>query len=150
MSVPQLEISSEMKRAGRRFGYGVAVVINVVMLIVVQYVLDWGWLPFLTDEFASIVPWISLSLIASIVANLIYQLNDATTVKSTGQIMVNLISIYVTYQVFRVFPFDFSGSEFNWVVVVKVVLILAMVGAGIGVLTEAVKFASGEPNKERR
>lgn len=150
MSVTQIEISPELKRAGKRFGYGVAVVINVAMLIVVQYVLDWGWLPFLTDEFAAVVPWISLSLIASIVANLVYQFNDTTTVKSTGQILVNLISIFVTYQVLLVFPFDFSAYAFNWEIVVTVVLILAMVGAGIGVLTEAVKFASGERDKERR
>jgi uncharacterized membrane protein len=71
-------------------------------------------------------------------------------VKSTGQILVNLITIFVTYQVFWVFPFDFSGSEFNWAIVVRIVLILTMVGSGIGVLTEAFKLVSSESERERR
>jgi hypothetical protein len=150
MSVRQIDISPELQQAGRRFGYGVAVVINVAMLIVVQQILGWGWLPFLTDEFAEVVPWISMSLIASIVANLVYQFNDTTTVKSTGQILVNLISIFVTLQMLLVFPFDFSAYTFSWEIVVRVVLVLAMVGAGVGALTEVIKLVSGEPDKERK
>jgi len=150
MSVRQIDLSPELKQAGTRFGYGVAVVINVAMLIVVQQILGWGWLPFLTDGFAEVVPWISMSLIASIVANLVFQFNDTTTVKSTGQILVNLISIFVTFQMLLVFPFDFSAYTFSWEIVVRVVLILAMVGAGIGALTEMIKLVSGEPDKERK
>lgn len=150
MSTTQVEISPALKRAGRRFGYGVAVAINIAMLIVVQYILEWGWLPFLTDEFAGLVPWISLGLGATIVANLVYQFNDTPAINSTGQILVNLVSIFVTYQVFLVFPFDFSAFTFNWEVVARVLLILAMVGAGIGVLVEVIRLATGEPQQERR
>ena len=150
MSTMQIDVSPELRRAGRRFGYGIAIVINVAMLIVVQNILDWGWLSFLTAEFGEVVPWITLSLLVSILANLIYQYKDSRAVKSTGQILINTISIIVTYRIFQVFPFDFSGYEFDWAIVVRIVLILAMVGAGIGVLTEAVKLASSGPEKERR
>jgi hypothetical protein len=150
MSATQIDISPDLKRAGRHLGYSIAVVINVVMLIVVQNVLDRDWLPFLTDEFANVVPWISLMLVASIVANLIYQFNESGLVQATGQIGTNLISIFVTYQLFRVFPFDFSAYDFNWRLVVRVMLILAMVGAGIGMLAEAHKLVSYEPEMERR
>ena len=150
MSTMQIDVSPELKRAGRRFGHGVAVVINVAMLLAVQYILEWGWLPFLTDEFADVVPWISLGLAATIVANLVYQFNDTSVVKSSGQILVNLISFLVTYRIFLVFPFDFSGSTFNWEVVVRVLLVLAMVGAGLGVLAEVIKLATGEFQQERR
>ena len=149
MTVSHLDVSPQVRAAGRRFGYGVAVVVNLFMLVAVQFILDWGWLPFLTDEFATLVPWISLSLLVSIVVNLVYQFNDTPVVKSTGQILSNLISLFVTYQIFQVFPFDFSGSEFDWTLVTRILLILAMVGSGIGVLTEAVKLASGEPEERR-
>jgi hypothetical protein len=118
----------------------VAVAINLAMLIVVQNLLEWGWLPFLTDEFAEVVPWISMSLILSIVANLVYQFDDSPQVKSTGQILVNLVSVIVTYRIFTVFPFDFSSYEFNWATTVRTVLVLAMVGAGIATLTEALNL----------
>lgn len=149
MSTTHIDVSPDMKGLGRHFGYAVAVVMNLVMLVIVQNVLDWGWPSFLTDDFAEVVPWISFSLIVSIVANIIYQFNDSTVVKSTGQIGVNLISILVTYQIWQVFPFDFSAYQFDWAIVVRVVLILAMVGSGIGAVVEAVKLASGA-SEERR
>ena len=76
------------------------------------------------------VPWISFSLIVSIAANLVYQVDDSPTVKSLGQIVVNLISIQVTFVMLTVFPFDFSASQFDWEPVTRLVLILAIVGAG--------------------
>ena len=150
VSVTEVGVSLQSKEPRTRFGYAVAVSINLVMLIVVHQVLDWGWPTFLTDNFDLVVPWISLSLIITITANLVYQFNDAPTVKSTGQILVNLIGISVTYRIYQVFPFDFSATSFNWETVVRVLLILAMVGAGIGVLTEAGNLASNELRDERR
>ena len=149
VSVTEVGVSLHSE-SRRRFGYVIAVLINLVMLIIVHQVLDWGWPTFLTDRFDLVVPWISLSLIVTIAVNLIYQFNDTPTVKSTGQILVNLISIFVTYRIYQVFPFDFSATSFNWETVVRLLLILAMVGAGIGVLTEAGKLASYELRDERR
>ena len=142
MSTTHIEISSNSKKAARRFGYVLSIVINVAMLVIVQNLLEWDWPPFLTDEFAEVVPWISFSLVASIVANIIYQFDDSQIVKSVGQIAVNLISVWVTYTVLRVFPFDFSAYQFDYEVVTRVVLILAIVGAGVGALVEAIKLVS--------
>jgi hypothetical protein len=41
-----------------------------------------------------------------------------------------------------VFPFDFSGYEFNWEITARIVLILAMVGSLAGLLAEVVKLVS--------
>jgi hypothetical protein len=150
MSATQIRVFPELKATAKHIGYGFAVVINVVMLIVVLNILDWGWLSFLTDEFDEVVPWISLSLVASIIANLIYQFNDSVLVKATGQIGTNLISIFVTYQVLRMFPFDFSAFDFDPGTVVRVLLILAMVGAAIGVFVEALKFMNYDPESAQR
>ncbi|HEX9846883.1 MAG TPA: hypothetical protein VGB33_00550 [Acidimicrobiia bacterium] len=150
MQATRVDVSPEVRRFGRRAGYIVAVIINVLMLIVVQNILDWDVLPFLTDRFEQVVPWVTLSLTAVIVANLIYLFKDAQAIRSTGGIVTNLISLIVTYQVYQVFPFDFSAYDFNWGVVTRVVLIVAMVGAGIGMLTESIRLASGEPDTQRR
>ena len=149
MSTSHIEISPDSKKAARRVGYVISVAINVAMLVIVQNILEWGWLPFLTDEFADVVPWISFSLIASIVANVIYQFDDSQTVKSVGQIAVNLISVWVTYTVLTVFPFDFTGYQFDWEIVTRVVLILAIVGSGIGALVEAIKLVSNLSGPKR-
>lgn len=149
MSTTQIYVSPDMKQLGRRVGYAIAVLVNLVMLAIVQNILDWGWLPFLTGDFAKVVPWISFGLIATIVVNAVYQFNDTLVVKSTGQIGVNLISLFVTYQVWQVFPFDFSAYEFNWEVLAQILLVLVMVGAGIGVLAEATKLAAGESTERK-
>jgi len=149
LSTTHIDVSPDLKHFGRQVGYAVAVVVNLVMLVIAHNILDWGWLPFLTGDFAQVVPWIGLGLTASIVANVVYQFNDTLIVKSVGQIGVNLVSVFVTYQIWQVFPFDFSAYEFNWGVLVRVLLVLAMVGAGIGVLAEATKLASGERTEGR-
>src|SRR5699024_8496910 len=105
MSTRTTDRSPEIAQSARRVGYVISIAINVAMLIIVQNLLGWGWLPFLTADFAEVVPWISLSLIASIVVNVVYQLDDSQIVKSAGQIGVNLISIWVTYTILTVFPF---------------------------------------------
>jgi hypothetical protein len=66
-----------------------------------------------------------------------------------GGIAVGLISVFVAYQMWQVFQFDFSTYQFNWGVLVRVLLVLTMVGAGVGVLTEASKVASGELTERR-
>jgi hypothetical protein len=142
MSTSQLDIPSDLKRTGMRFGYGLAIAINVSLLIVLQNIYDWGWLPFLTARFADVVPYISLGLLAAIMANIVYLFADTHIIKSAGQLLVNLIGVFVTYQLFLVFPFNFEGSTFNWDFVVRALLILAMVGAGIGAITEAMRLTS--------
>ncbi len=139
----QTESSAELKRAGRRVGYVIAIAINIALLVVVNNILQWGWFGFITDEWADVTPWISVSLLASTLANLVYVFNDAPVVKSSGQLVTNLIALVATYQMFRVFPFDFSGYAFDWAIVVRIVLIVGIVGTGIGAIVEAFRLVSG-------
>lgn len=149
MSTIQYDIPPGVRRFGRRTGYAIAAVLNLAMLIVVQNILEWDILPWLTDDFALVVPWISASLVFTMAANLVYEVNDSPVVKSTLQIGSNLISILATSQLLAVFPFDFSAYSFSWDVVARIVLILALVGSGIGVITETVKLVSRGPNDGR-
>ncbi len=148
MSTTHFQIPADVKQLGRRTGYAAAILVNVAILSIVLNILEWDVLPWLTDDFAKVVPWIGFSLVATITLYLVYLVKDTQPLKSAGQIVVNLISIVVTSQVFRVFPFDFSSYSFNWEFVTRLVLALAMVGAGIGVIAETVKLASREVGEE--
>lgn len=147
MQTMQSDAPTDLRRTGRRFGYGVAIAVNVVMLFVVQNILDWGWFSFLTEEFSDVVPWISLSLGISILVNAVYLVDDRRVVKSTGQILINLVNIGVSYLILQVFPFDFSTYDFDWSIVARVVLIVAIVGSAFGAIAEVGKLVSGEPKK---
>ena len=147
--------SSEVKTPGavgaRRFGFVVAIAVNVVMLVIVNNIVEWGWIPFLTDDFAEVVWLINLSLTASILANTAYIAYDPGWFKSMTQVGLNLISIVVIVRMWQVFPFDFSRYQFDWETLLRLVLVLAVVGTGIGIVVELVNLVrSMTPNPATR
>ena len=125
---------------GQRFGYGVAILVNAALIYVVNNLLAWDWLPFLTDDFERVIPIINVSLVASIVVNLTYMVADPRWFKSLTQIGLLGISLVVTIRMYQVFPFDFSAYEFDWDTTARALMILAMVGIGIGLISEFVKL----------
>jgi len=133
----------------RRFGYAVGIAVNAGLLYVVTHLLEWDLLGFLTDDFEAVVPIIAFSLLASIVVNLAYLWYDDAWFKTLAQLILNLISLAATVRLFRVFPFDFSSYDLNvelgfmdvtWEAVARAVLVLAMVGLGIAIISEGVKL----------
>jgi hypothetical protein len=143
--LPRIEMSPETRRMARSIGYGIAVLINLALIYIVRNITDWDFARFLTEDFDALVPLITVSLSVSVAVNVIYMFDDRPTIKSAGQIAVNLISIFVTIQILQVFPFDFSTYMFDWSVIVRVLLILAIVGSVIGTLAEVRKLTSAEP-----
>jgi hypothetical protein len=130
----------------RRSGYVIAIAVNVVMLYVVNNLLAWNILPFLTDDFGRVLWLIDISLLATIMVNFIYLAYDRSWFRSLGQIGLNLISLVVAVRMYQVFPFDFSGSTFDWTQIARVVIIFTILGTTIGALVEAVKLARAAAN----
>ncbi len=131
---------------GKQFGYTLAALINLALVYVVHNLLVWDVAPFLTDDFEKVLPIITVSLVATAVMNVLYLFYDARWFKSFTQIGLLGISIAATARLLQVFPFDFSDYEFDWATLVKVVMIIAIVGAAIGVITEFVKLARAVSN----
>lgn len=148
MAISNAQPHAEMVSVGRRALYGAAVVVNVLLLLAVLYLPIGDWVPFLTDDFALLIPWISASLLVTIAVNVVYQFDDSKTMTSLGQVVTGLVGLAVTYRTFQVFPFDFSSYEFNWAPVARTALIVAMFGCLLGVLT-GILGGTREP-KERR
>ena len=77
--------NTEASRASigtRRFGYAIVVGINVLLVVVVNNILSWGWLPWLTPGFEKLLPVINLALGVNIVLNLLYMARDGPPFKS--------------------------------------------------------------------
>ncbi len=149
MTVDNTE-ASRVSIGARRFGYAVAVGINVLVFVVVNNILSWGWLPWLTPEFEKLLPVINVALVVNIVLNLLYMAYDEPPVKAATQIMVNLIAIAVLVWTLQVYPFDFSAYDFpidisafdlTWDLVARLVIGLSIVGTAIAVVTETVKLS---------
>jgi hypothetical protein len=125
----------------RRSGYVIAIAVNVVMLYVVNNLLAWNLLPFLTDDFGRVLWLIDISLLATIIVNFIYLAYDQSWFRSLGQIGLNLISLVVAARMYQVFPFNFSGSTFGWTQIARVVIIFTILGTAVGAIVEALKLA---------
>ena len=139
----QFDVPTQIRRSARVFGYGVAVAVNLLVLVIVRNVVEWGWFAFLTEEFAEVEPLIAFALVATILVNLIFVIDDRRVVKASGQLVLNLINLYVSIRVLSVFPFDFSEHDFDWSIPVRILLIVAIVGASIGILAELHRLAFG-------
>ncbi len=79
---------------------------------------------------------LSLSLGISVVVNLAFAVYDTAWFKSVGQIVMSVIGFAAAVRLWQVFPFDFSAYEFDWELVARGVLVVAMVGVVISVLVE--------------
>ncbi|MDJ0497665.1 MAG: hypothetical protein QNJ77_01030 [Acidimicrobiia bacterium] len=126
--------------SARRIGYGVAAVANLIFLLIVNNLLDWGWFSWLTEDFETLLPIISLSLVASIFVNLAYILYDAKWFKALCEIGLVTISLWVAIRTWQVFPFDFSAYSINWESITRAILVFSIIGMSIALLANAVKL----------
>ena len=140
---------SRFSTESKRVGYGLAVGINVLLLVVVNNILGWGWFPWLTPEFEDVLPIINLALAVNIVLNLIYMAFDEPRFKAVTQILVNLLAIAVLVRMFQIYPFDFSAHEFpvdiaafdlSWDLLTRLLLGLAIFETSVAVVMEVVNL----------
>ena len=129
------------KHTGRRIGYAVAVAVNVAFLVIVNNIVDWGWLPWLTEDFSDVLPIMNASLIASIVANVVYIAYDRPWFKGLTELGLLVIALIVTIRFWQVFPFDFSAYDFDWGTLVRWLLGVALFGICVAMLVQVIQLA---------
>jgi hypothetical protein len=120
----------------RRAGYAIAVAFNVAVLYLVFVWPGWRAVPLLTDDTRRLLGLVAASMVAGILANLVYLAYDPPAVKAIGDLATTGIALVVLVRIWRVFPFDFAGYAFDWALLVRVVLVVAVVGTAIGLLAQ--------------
>lgn len=122
----------------RRVGYAVAVLVNLVLLFLLNIRPGWQVAPFLTGDTPQVLGLLNLSLLAGIVANLIYIIADGPWVKTIGDLTTTAISLAVLIRIWYVFPFDFAAYAVNWGLILRVVTALGLAGTGIALVVHTV------------
>jgi hypothetical protein len=144
---PKEEIEAEMgdrvAAGARRIGYVVAALVNVLVLWLVHRFLDWGWPGFLTEEWDDVLSVLSVSIGASIVANLVFAWRSDHPIKPLGDLVTTVLGLIATIRVLRVFPFEFTGTDWSWAV--RTILIVAIVGMSIAVVALLGRLFTGPP-----
>ena len=129
-------------RPGRRVGYVVAVVVNAVMLYLINVAPGWQVVPFLTGDMTLVLGLVNTTLIASVVANLVYVVADPPRLRALGDVVTTSIGLAAMVRVYMVFPFDFGDASW-WDGATRVLLFVGIVGSGIGIVVALVRLVTG-------
>ena len=116
---------------GERFGYLLAAAINAGLLYVAHHLLEWEWLGFLTTEFDKVLGVLTVSMVATIVANLFFFMWSSPPLRALGGLITAGFSFFVAIRMLQVFPFDFSGYEYDWSWVARLSVVFAIVGSAV-------------------
>lgn len=127
-------------RAARRVGYVVAAGVNIALWYLVNVRPGWQVVPFLTDDVTRVLGLFNLSLLAGAVANLAYVVFDALWFRAGVEVGLSLIGVLLAWQIFDVFPVDFTGLSYDLTTLARVLVIVGLVGSGIGLLATVVRF----------
>jgi hypothetical protein len=128
--------------AARRIGYIAASVILFWMLVGLNLLPGWDAVPFLTRDTDQVLLLVNLSLAVSLLANVAYIAYDPAWVRSLGDVVTAMVGLAALARVWEVFPFDFSAYSFDWALLVRLVLGVAIVGSVIGVIVNLVNLAA--------
>ncbi|HEX6871040.1 MAG TPA: hypothetical protein VF163_08080 [Micromonosporaceae bacterium] len=126
--------------ASRRAGYVVAVVLNAIVLFVLNVWPGWTAASFLTDQTDQVIGLVNVSIVVGLVANVVYLVRDPPWLRSLGDLITTGIALVVSLRIWQVFPFDFGQTGFDWAVLIRVLLVIAIVGSAIAILVHAVRL----------
>jgi hypothetical protein len=124
--------------ATRRFGYLLGAAINLALAYAVNIWPGWEAVPFLTEETQQVVGLVTFSMLVAVVVNLVYVAADPPWLKALGDTVTTGIAFAVLVRMLQVFPFDFTGSSFDWALVARVVLVVALIGTAIALVVQFV------------
>lgn len=133
----------------RRFGYVVAVLINGVLLYAANVWPGWAAVPFLTADTWLVMGLVNASIIANLAVNVVYLVADPPWVKALGTTLTAVVGFAASLRIWQVFPFDFSGYWFDWTLVTRIVLGVAIVGTAIGIVAGFVTLVKSAATRTR-
>ena len=119
--------------------YIVAIIFNIIFFYIVNNLLNWN-IYFITPALNEVLWIINLSIIATIIGNILLLLYSSEGFRNIIKIIINTINFVAVYFVYEVFPFNFNNSFYNWVI--SIFLILIMIGLVIASLVEVYQFAN--------
>ena len=130
---PQAQLS---KSSGRRVGYLVAAVINLVLWFLANVEPGWQALWFLTPSAEQLLPLFNLVILTQAAANVLYAIFDSTGLKRFLEVPLTVLSLILAVRVLVVFPFDFGPNGGIWSQIVHVIAFIGVFGTAIALIVD--------------
>jgi hypothetical protein len=122
--------------------YFVAIIFNLIFYYIVNNLLNWQ-VYFITNSFNEVLWIINLSIIITIIGNIILLVYSPERFRHLMKIILNIVAFIAVYFVYIVFPFNFYNSFYNWGF--SILMILAMIGIIIASIVEIYLLVTGKP-----
>ncbi len=124
----------------RRRGYVATALVDAALLVFIHVWPGWQVVPFLTTETVEVLPAVNATLVAGIAANTVYLLADPPWLRALGDVVVTGVGVVALVTLWRVFPFSLPGEGFDWMLVVRVLLALGVLGSVIAMIVSTVQL----------
>lgn len=121
-----------------RFGYVVAVLVNLTLAWLIAVWPGWDVVPFLTEETTEVLPFVYASIATGVLVNLVYVADDRPAVKATGELLNALVGFVSVTRIWQVFPFDLDGQWVGWEWLIYIALTVGAFGTAIGAIVQVV------------
>jgi hypothetical protein len=125
--------------AARRVGYVIAAALTAAFWFLVNMSPGWEAVPFLTEDTTKVVTLVNVSLVVSVVANLLYLAFDPPSWRALGDVVTTGVGLAVLIRIWQVFPFRFTGS-FDWSLPVRVLLFVGIAGSIVGIVVNVAAY----------
>lgn len=119
----------------RRLGYIITIVVQFICMYIMLHLYDWN-VPFLTEEYDSLLWYIRASFYSAIIAYAVFLLYDPKWFRHLLKAITNIAFSLSAIMFYVVFPFNFPTEQLNRIV--KIILLVVMILGLISILTELV------------
>jgi len=130
------------RSGARRLGFAVAIVVNAAALYAINVWPGWQALPILTEDARQMLTVVNVSLIAGVLTNAINLVVDLPRVRAAGNIVSLAFGLAILVILSQSFPFVFPIG-WDWSLVVRILIVLAMVGSITGLVVQLAALATG-------
>jgi hypothetical protein len=120
----------------KKSDYVFSVIANLVLLYIANNLLNWN-ISFVTSTFTQVLWAINLSIVVSIIVNILLIIYDSAWFRHSMKALMNIFALLAAYIFYVVFPLSFSQT--NTVLAVKILIILLMVILIITIVYEILK-----------
>lgn len=126
--------------AGRRLGYAVAVVVNSVLLVLVNAVPGWEAVSFVTADAVDVIFFVNLSLIVGMIVNSLNAMLDLVWLRAAGELVSSAVALVMLFQLWWVFPFEFTDPTVEWALVARAVIVFAIGACVVSMMVQGVRL----------
>jgi hypothetical protein len=138
---PEYAPNPRVGRITRMASYLLAIIINAALLVLVNFVIKWDQVSFLTTRYKELLWLLNFTLAVTVLANYFLIISRREWFTELCHVLASGVSLVFAARLLQVFPFDFSAfAGFDWTLTVRAFLIFLVSVTALATLVELIGF----------